>query len=230
MKTEPSAADNRLLGHLSARCLSSLDRDMEQIALSSSEIIYDTGCLIDHVYFPSDGLMLSMKVFDDGTQVEVGMIGREGMIGQSVLHGINMSPTKIIMQFSGKALRMSASAFITHVGSSLSFQSIVSSYNEGIHVQLGQVAACNARHSLEQRLIRSLLTAYDRSGQANLHLTQTMLASMLGVQRPSVTVVALALRQAGLIRYSQGQIIIINKIGLEKLACECYGKMRIENS
>ena len=230
MPAQPKIIRNHLLASLSQESLASLLPELEQVALTTRRVLYSSETLIRHVYFPSDGMILLLQTFEDGMQAEVGMIGREGMIGQSVLSGVDTSFTEAVVQVSGTALRMQVADFKLRVKSSAELGSVLLSHSESVRAQAMQVAACNAHHPLRERLVRLLLMAQDRIHQADFPVTQTVLASMLSVQRPSVTIAAAGLQRAGLIRCLQGEITIIDRPGLEAACCECYKKIRVRES
>ena len=226
MPTQPKFARNYLLASLSQSNLTHILPDLQQILLTVGQVIYSSEDPINYVYFPSDGMILLLQTFDDGMQAEVGMIGREGMIGQSVLSGVNTSFTEALVQAPGMALRMQVTSFRMKANSNAELRSTLLSYSASTHIQMMQIAACNAHHPLRQRLIRLLLMAQDRIRQADIPMTQTTLAAMLSVQRPSVTIVAAGLQRAGLIHYQQGKITLIDRPGLEVSCCECYNRIR----
>lgn len=225
MPAQPKTAGNSLLAFIPKETLITLQPGLEQVVLARRRVLYSTGLPIQDVYFPNKGIISLMHTFEDGMQAEVGMIGREGMVGQSVSSGVITSFTEAIVQVEGTAFRMLAAAFQRHVEASPHLRSILLRFGETTSAQTMQIAACNARHALEQRLVRLLLMMHDRIDQTDLPLTQGFLASMLSVQRPSVTITAAALQRAGLIRYTQGLITITNRAKLQDLSCECYQRI-----
>jgi CRP-like cAMP-binding protein len=156
-------------------------------------------------------------------QVEVGIIGREGMLGTSLMSGIDSSFVEAMVQLPGTALRMRATDFHHEFETNIPFRNILHRYSEALQAQIMQIAACNGRHELEQRLARWLLMAHDRADRGEMPLTQEFIAVMLGVHRPSVTVTAGILQRAGLIRYSGGRVIVLDRANLEAASCACYG-------
>lgn len=227
MSDQVGAKRNRLLDELSPDEWICISSSLKPVMLISGQILYNIGSPIRDVYFPTNGLISLLQNLENGVQAEVGLIGQEGMIGQSVLSGIDISYSEAAVQLSGTAFQMSADNFQKCVKANAALRAVVSSYNQSIFVQLMQSAACNAHHSIERRLARLLLTAQDRAGSANLLMTQAVLASMLSVKRPSITLAAITFQESGLIRYSHGRIVILNRSGLEKLACECYNLIRL---
>ncbi|MCB8882192.1 Crp/Fnr family transcriptional regulator [Acidisoma cellulosilytica] len=179
--------------------------------------------VIDSVYFPETGMISQVSNLDEGEQAEVGVIGREGMLGSALISGVETSYTEAMVQLAGTALRMSAPDFSREMEQNLAFRELLLRYSEAFQAQIMQTAACNGRHPLEQRLARWLLMAQDRSGEEQLVLTQEFLAMMLGVHRPSITISARRMQHAGLIRFSAGRVTILDRDLLEARCCECYG-------
>ena len=163
---------------------------------------------------------------DEGAQAEVGLIGREGLVGVSLVNGVETAFTDAYIQAPGEALQMEAKAFQRELDTNPILLRRLLRYNEAMQAQIMQAAACNGRHPLEQRLARWILMAHDRGDSDDLPLTQEFMALMLCVQRPSITVVARLLQQAGMIRYTQGRVTVLDRAGLEATACDCYRAVR----
>jgi len=163
----------------------------------------------------------------DGGTVEVGTIGNEGFVGAPVFLGADKSPTTAFCQVPGDALRM-ADDFRKEVRRGGPFHDLVRRSTQAMVNQISQTVACNHLHSVQERMCRWLLMTHDRAGGDEFFLTQEFLAQMLGVRRPSVTVVAGILQHAGLIRYRRGRMAVLDRKGLEEGACECYGVVRRE--
>jgi CRP-like cAMP-binding protein len=216
---------NRLLASLPPEALAHLLPKLSPVALSLRQILCLPDAPIDAVYFPESG-MVSMVANLEGTQVEVGVVGREGMVGTPLLAGVETSFAECMVQLPGTALRMGAGAFRAELEANAPLRALLLRYNEALQAQVMQTAACNGRHGLEQRLARWLLVARDRAEGDELPLTQDFVAMMLGVHRPSVTVTAGILQRAGLIRYANGHITILDRPSLEAAACECHGAVR----
>ena len=171
--------------------------------------------------------MVSMVTnLEDGMQAEVGIVGREGMVGVSLVAGVETSFVESMVQLPGAALRMGAREFRQELDANPSFRALLLRYSEALQAQIMQTAACNGRHGLEQRLARWLLMAHDRVDGDELVLTQDFIAMMLGVHRPSITVTAGILQRAGLIRYGGGRIVILDRASLEAASCECHAAVR----
>jgi len=218
----PTQTQNTLLARLPAVTLGRLLPQLKLVALPVRQTIYEAGAAIDAVYFP-ETCMLSMVVnLEEGMQVEVGMIGKEGLAGGGVVRGASSSFNECMVQIPGTALRMDATAFQKAAEADPDLLSLVLRHGEAYGAQVAQTAACNGRHDLEQRLARWLLMAHDRVGTDEMLLSQEFLSTMLGVHRPSVTVTARILQRAGLIRHGGGRVTVLDRAGLEASACECY--------
>ncbi|MFC7543658.1 Crp/Fnr family transcriptional regulator [Siccirubricoccus deserti] len=181
---------------------------------------------IDAVYFPETCMISMIAALDGGDAAEVGLVGREGMVGIPLLLGSDRSPTEAMCQGSGIALRLSTSAFREEMDRSLVLRTTLLRYAQAFLEQVTQTAACNGRHLLEQRLARWMLMAHDRAEGDAFQMTHEFLAMMLGVRRAGISVAAGTLQKAGLIRYERGRMLIADRPGLEHASCECYGVVR----
>jgi CRP-like cAMP-binding protein len=191
-------------------------------------VLYEPKAPITHVYFPLEGMVSLVLTAGDGATLEAGVVGNEGAIGIPLFLGAERSPAKAFFQTPGECLRIGAEPFRAAVerGGQLAF--MLKRYTHAMFVQLSQSVLCNRLHSIEERMARWILTTHDRLGSDVLNLTQEFVAQMLGVRRPSVTVVAGVLQQAGLIRYARGRIAVLDRARLEDASCECYGVVRAE--
>jgi CRP-like cAMP-binding protein len=215
-----------LLAALPRDVLTGLLPKLAPVALTMRQPIYNPDAPIEAVYFPESGMFSLVAVLEDGTHAEVGLIGREGMLGISLLSGIDTPFIESMVQMPGTALRMAARDFLHEMEANPPFRALIFRYNEALQAQIMQTAACNGRHGLEQRFARWLLMARDRADADALPLTQEFMAMMLGVRRPSITVTAGILQRAGLIRYSGGRVTILDRASLEAASCECYGAVK----
>ncbi len=213
---------NSLLAALPRREYQRMLSDLEPVALSFGEILYQPGKPIRHVYFPCDSLVSLLTLVDGHMALEIGLVGREGMLGIPVVLGINDSQGRALVQGSGTALRMTAARFRSEYGKHEPLREEVNRYIHDRIVQITQTAACNRFHAVEPRLARWLLMTRDRMRTNDFRLTQELLGNMLGVLRVAVTKAAGALQRRRLISYSRGEITILDGKGLEAAACECY--------
>jgi len=184
---------------------------------------------MNHVFFPRSGILSKVIDLQDGATVEACTIGREGVVGLALFHHIEKSPFRVYCQMPPCVCRRLASnIFDLEIQRSGSLQRMLHRYAHARWCQTAQTAACNRFHPIEQRLARWLLLTSDRVGVNNLNLTQQVLAEMLGVRRPSVTLAAGTLEAAGLIACTRGRVSIVDHRKLEAAACECYRAVRDE--
>ena len=199
---------------------------LESVALIFGDILYEPGARIRHVYFPSDSLISLLTVVEGHLALEVGMVGREGMIGVPLSLGAHVSPVRALVQGAGAAMRMKAARFCEELRKSPQLQHEVNRYTAALMAQITQTAACNRFHVVEARLARWLLMTRDRVRSDEFRLTHAFLGHMLGVRRVGVTKAARALQKLELINYSRGKIRILNGRGLEAASCSCYGLVK----
>jgi CRP-like cAMP-binding protein len=228
-KQSPEMSENRLLAALPVKERERLRPHLKEVPLPFKETVYQPDEPIRHLFFPLSGLCSIISTTDDGGSVEVGIVGREGLIGVSVLLGSDKPPNEIIVQGEGRALRMAADVLKEEFRRGGSLQRLLLRYVEASMVQFSQIGACNNLHPVNERLARWLLMAHDRVGQDELPLTQEFIAMMLGVRRAGVTEAAGALQEAGIIGYARGHIHILNRKKLEAASCECYRIIKNES-
>jgi CRP-like cAMP-binding protein len=223
---------NRLLAALPPEELALLIRHLEPVTLPKKEILFEVGAPLSHVYFIDEGLASVITTMEDGGSSEVGMVGREGLVGVSALLGGRRSAQHVVMQLPGRGHRIPAQRCKSVFEESREVRAAVLRFTEDLLNLSSQTAGCNRLHSIEQRSARWLLMASDRIGSNFLPLTQEFLAAMLGVRRSGVSEAASELQRSGLIRYQRGRITIVDRAGLESIACECYrlDKQRMERA
>lgn len=219
---------NRLLATLPNEAYISLQPHLETVSLFFKQVLFEPKEEINYVYFPINSLVSLLTVMADSTVAEVGVVGNEGMLGLPVFLGIDTTPFRAIVQIPGEAIRIKVDIFRQAVNQINSFSSCIQRYINALIIQISQTSACNSRHLVEQRCCRWLLTMHDTAGSNEFLITQEFLSQMLGVRRASVTEVAGRLQKAGLIRYSRGQMSILDRKGLEAASCECYGAVKSE--
>jgi CRP-like cAMP-binding protein len=213
---------NSLLAALTDKVCKSLLAHLEPVTLTSGEILYRPGEPISHVYFPTDTMVSLLTIIEGHEALEVGMVGREGMLGIPLALGVNESPVFAVVQVAGTALCMTSAHFRHEFQHSAQLQREVYRYIYELMIQMTQTAACNRFHRVEARLARWLLMTRDRMRSNHFHLTQDLLSNMLGVRRVGITKAAGELRQRKLISYNRGEINILDGRGLEIAACQCY--------
>ncbi|MBC7909083.1 MAG: Crp/Fnr family transcriptional regulator [Pyrinomonadaceae bacterium] len=223
MPKENVVIKNQILAALSPKDYKRLLSNLEFVPLPLGEILYKSGDVIEYVYFPGDGLVSLVTHMHDGTTIEVGLIGRDGMVGIPVLLGDDIAFEEAIVQIEGSAVRMKSSLLkeaLKRNHSPLLTELLL--YTRSLMKQIAQTAACNRLHTVEERLARWLLMSHDRQETHERRLTQEFISNMLGTRRASVGSAATALQTQGLIHYSRGHISILKRKELEAFACECY--------
>ncbi len=219
---------NRLLGLLPPRDYARLRPHLQRIPLEYRQSLYRANRPIGFVYFIETGVGSLVNTMANGEAAEVGTIGNEGVVGLPLVLGDDRAPTSVYVQVPGAGLRMKATLFNKELARSASMRTVMLRYAHAFFNQVAQSAACNHFHSLQQRCCRWLLMTHDRMQSDEFLLTQEFLAMMLGVQRTGVTAAAGALQRAGLIRYRRGTVTIIDRRGLQRRSCECYGVSKRE--
>jgi CRP-like cAMP-binding protein len=221
--------NNQLLAALSGAEYQRLTPHLEPVTLSFGEILYEPGETIRHIYFPNHGLVSLLSMVEERSTLEVGVVGKEGMVGISVFLGASSSLNRALVQGAGTALMMKAGALRKHVGHEGPLPELLRLYTHSLLAQVSQTAACNRFHAVEARLARWLLMTHDRLQTDEFRLTQEFLSDMLGVRREGVTGAARALQQKKLISYVRGQITVLDRTGLEAASCKCYELVRVDD-
>lgn len=214
---------NSVLRALSPKENQRLFAQSEQAKLTYGDILCEPGKPVRHVYFPNSGIISLLTPLDGHESVEVGLVGSEGMAGMGLFLGSSISPVQMLVQGSGTATRIKATSFRDEIKRNPVLQRELSRYLYAFMAQVAQTAACNRHHQLGQRLARWLLMTHERARSNEFHLTQEFLAHMLGVRRVGVTKAAGLLQDKKLISYRRGNITILDRKGLERASCRCYG-------
>jgi CRP-like cAMP-binding protein len=201
-------------------------KGFERVQLEFGQILYEPAVAIPYVYFPGNSLVSLIVVVDQRAGLEVGMVGKEGMVGLPLAAGRKSSPVRALVQGAGYAMRMSARRFGRELDGNGGLREELSRYLYASMATAMQIAACNRVHLLGARLARWLLMTRDRLGRNDFLLTQEFLALMLGVRRAGVTDAAGTLQRRGLIRYSRGAMKIVDVEGVRALSCSCYAVIR----
>ena len=218
---------NLILAGLPHKEYARLLPDLESVPLPPGEKLYKSGDAIEYVYFPGEGLVSLVTHMKDGTTVEVGLIGRDGMVGIPVLLGDDIAFEAAVVQVAGTALRMPSAAFKEVIkGARSPLLTRLLLYTRVLMKQVAQTAACNGRHAAEKRLARWLLMTADRAGTNELPLTHEFISYMVGGPRSAVTEAAAELREAGAIDYRRALIEVRDRAKLRAHACECYDALQ----
>jgi CRP-like cAMP-binding protein len=213
---------NQLLATLPAADFALLRSHLETVELVQEAVLVGAGNRVEQILFPHNGVISLVVSLASGGTVEVASVGNDSVFGASAALDGNISLTDAIVQLPGTASSLDVGVLRTVASQSIAFRTTLIRHEQALFAQAQQSAACNAMHSAESRLARWLLRMYDLAGEDKLHLTQELLAQMIGVQRNSVSTVAHALQEAGVIKYSRGNIEITNLEALKNVSCECY--------
>jgi CRP-like cAMP-binding protein len=220
--TTRTRSGNLLLAALPSTDHARLESALEPVTITYGEVLYEPGERMRHVYFPENCLVSLLTLVEGHRALEVGLVGREGMIGARLALGATQSSVRALVQGPGTALRMDAKCFLREFRRSQTLQRVLLQFTDKLMVQVSQTAACNRFHVVEARLARWLLMTAERMLSASFHLTHGFIADMLGVRREAVTVAAISLQRRGIIRYRRGKITILDQQGLEAASCSCY--------
>ncbi len=219
---------NHLLSAIPEESLQRWLPHIEAVDMPLGKVIYESGVLLRHVYFPTTAIVSLLYVLEDGASAEIAVVGYEGLVGISLFMGGGSTPSRAVVQSAGKGYRLRADAMKAEFESSGPVMHLLLRYTQALITQMSQTAVCNRHHSLDQQLCRWLLLSMDRLEGNELLMTQELIANMLGVRREGVTEAALKLARAGLIQYARGHITVLDRPGLEKRTCECYSVVKQE--
>ena len=219
---------NRLLAALPADVMARLAPHFQLVPLRLGDMLYQPGSQLWHAYFPTSAIVSLHCVMASGASAEAAGVGNEGMLGISLFMGGDTTSSTAVVQTSGYAYRLESHLLKQEFDRGDWLQRALLRFTQTLIMQMMQTAACNRHHLLEQQLCRWLLLTLDRSPSYELVLTQELVANMLGVRREGVTEAAGKLQQAGLISYRRGHITVLDRAGLERHACECYGVVKKE--
>ena len=225
MKSEritPYPYQNHILASLPKTELRALEPHLVLMDLPRRHMLTEAGEKIGFGYFLEGGLASVVVILENGSTVEVGVVGREGMVGLPILMGTDQIPCQTFMQMAGKGYRVKANILRENFERSPHLRKLLMRYLQLHLVQASQTAACNRLHEVEERMARWLLICQDRVNSQEISLTHEFLAQMLGTRRSSVTIAAGVLHRAGLIDYSRGHVSILDPEGLKRTACECF--------
>ena len=224
----PARSRNRLLRLIPDGERARLAPHLETVTLEAMQVLAEAHEPLRYVYFPENTMISLLRRMRDGTAIEVGAVGYDGMAGLPVAIGVTWSPTAFVAPIPGECRRMPASVLRSLLPELPGFSALLGRYAMAFANELSHTIACNALHSVEQRCTRWLLTAHEWVGRDELQLTHGVLAQLLGVRRAGVTVAALALQRAGFIAYTRGRVVILDHAGLEAVSCECRSEMRAD--
>jgi CRP-like cAMP-binding protein len=213
---------NRLFDHLPEECASRLLSAGKKVSLQQGDVVYRQDGPTEDVYFPIRGCCCHIVTLDEGRRVETATIGNEGMVGLHLTLGLDWSPLTTVALIPGEALRVPAAVFLDVLKKNDATERLMRRYAAYCVRYESQIVACNALHTVEQRVCRRILMAHDRVGNGEFSLTQELLGEMLGVRRQTVVAVATKLQASNIIAYRRGVIQILDRCKLEHASCECY--------
>ena len=201
---------------------------LEAVDMPLGKVLYESGSRMTHVYFPVTSIVSLLYVMEDGSSAEIAVVGREGLVGISLFMGGASTPSRAVVQSAGAGFRLQASLMMQEFNRAGPVLHLLLRYTQALITQMSQTAVCNRHHSLDQQLCRWLLLSLDRLDGNELVMTQELIANMLGVRREGVTAAAGKLQDAGLISYRRGHIVVLDRPGIMKRTCECYGVVKNE--
>jgi CRP-like cAMP-binding protein len=227
MPTPTAALKNHLLAALPAAEWQRWQTHLEAIDMPLGQVLYESGGVQSHVYFPTTAIVSLLYVMESGSSAEIAVVGNEGVVGVALFMGGASTPSRAVVQSAGAGFRLSAEV-IQEEFKRVPVMHLLLRYTQALITQMSQTAVCNRHHSVDQQLCRWLLLSLDRLSGHELVMTQDLIANMLGVRREGVTECALKLQAAGLIRYARGRIMVLDRPGLEQRTCECYAVVKKE--
>lgn len=223
-----SHVKNRLLAALPREEYERLEPNLKPVSLHLGKILYEPDERLEYAYFPTTSIISFLAELSDGSSVEVGLVGREGIGGVEAILGVEKAPKVATVQAAGDALRMSVESLRAAFQQGGKMQQFLLRYTHVFMSQISQSVICNVRHNVDRRLARWLLMYHDRLDSDEFYLTHEFMANMLGIRRAGVSSVANALKREGLIDYKRGHFHICNRPGLEEKVCECYRALKAE--
>lgn len=219
---------NRLLAALPAAELERISPHLRLVSMPLGEVLSEPGNAQYHVYFPFDCIVSLSYLMKDGASTEVAVVGNEGMVGVALFMGGGQSPSRAVVQCAGSAYRLTEKGLADELRRGGELPAVLLRYTQALMTQVAQRSACNRYHTVDQQLCRSLLTYLDRASSNQLQLTQELISQTLGVRREGVSLAAARLQSLGAIRYSRGQITVLDRSKLERESCECYAALKAE--
>lgn len=228
MAAVPDARQNHLLAALPDLDWQRWLPHLELVELPLGKVLYEAGDILSHAYFPTNAIISLLYVMQSGDAAEIAVVGYEGVVGISLFMGGDSTSSRAVVQNAGYGFRITSEVIKVEFNSAAPVLHLLLRYTQALITQMTQTAACNKHHSLHQQLCRWLLLSLDRLSGNELVMTQQLIANMLGVPLDGMTEGALFLQEAGMIRYADGHITVINRAGLEELTCECYEVVKKE--
>ena len=228
MPTPHHPTQNHLLAALPRAEFDRLAPHLELAPMALGAALYESGGRLQHVYFPTTSIVSLLYVLENGASAEIAIVGNEGILGIALFMGGETTPSRAVVQSAGYAYRLKAQVLKAEFNRAGPVMHLLLRYTQALITQMTQTAVCNRHHTVEQQLCRWLLLSLDRLPADSLTMTQELIANMLGVRREGVTEAAGKLQRAGLISYSRGRIVVLDRPGLEQAVCECYAVVKRE--
>ena len=219
---------NHILNALPEDARARLFPHLKLVELPLGKVLYESGGPLRHIYFPVDAIVSLLYVLDNGASAEIAVVGNEGVLGVALFMGGETTTNRAIVQSAGFAYRLTGTRLKREFELHSSLLHLLLRYTQALITQMAQTAVCNRHHSVDQQLCRWLLLSLDRLDSNKVTMTQELIANMLGVRRVGVTEAAGKLQKLGAIKYSRGQIAVLNRQLLESSCCECYAVVRKE--
>jgi len=220
---------NHLLAALSEAECQRIYPYLQLVSMPLGKVLYEPGESLRHVYFPADCIVSLLYVMENGASAEISVVGNEGLVGIALFMGGETTPSRAIVQSAGRAYRLIGQRLKDEFHRAGAMQLLMLRYTQALITQMAQTAVCNRHHSVDQQLCRWLLLSLDRLSSTRLTMTQELIANMLGVRREGVTEAAGKLQKAGVIKYSRGEITVLDRPKLEAMCCECYAVVKKES-
>jgi CRP-like cAMP-binding protein len=223
-----SPEHNHVLRSLSPEVRERVFPHLRPVTLPLGTVLYESGGLMPHIYFPTDAIVSLLYVLANGASAEIAVVGNDGAVGVSLFMGGETTTSRAVVQSAGTAYRLTGTRLKEEFQRHGELMFTLLRYTQSLITQMAQTAVCNRHHSVDQQLCRWLLLSLDRLASNELVMTHELIANMLGVRREGVTDAAGKLQKHGVIRYSRGRITVLNRTELERLCCECYGVVKRE--
>jgi CRP-like cAMP-binding protein len=206
-----------------------IEPHLSPVPLKLGEVVYEAGDRLSHLYLPTTAIISLLYVMENGASAEIAVVGRDGLLGVALFMGGETMPNRAVVQSAGSALRLSSEIVKQEFARGGAIQRLFLRYTQALITQMAQTAVCNRHHSLSQQFCRWLLLSLDRLDTNDIRMTQELIANMLGVRRTSVTETTQKLQDEGAIRYTRGNIKVVNRRALEARVCECYKVVKLES-
>ena len=220
---------NAILAALPAAQYKRLAKDLELVPLTLGQVLYESGQTMSHAYFPIDCIVSLLYVMKNGESAEIAVVGNEGMVGIALFMGGESTLSRAVVQNAGHAFRLKAQVLKDEFRSGEALSRVLLMFASALITQMVQTAACNRHHPVDQQLCRWMLLSLDRLSSSQISMTDKLVGNMLGLSTAEVTKATNLLQKAGLILYNAGEITVLDRIGVEKRSCECYGVVKKES-